>query len=216
MKIFAFSDSHLYNKYDESFYQWVKDVDKVIICGDFWDKYVCSYDKFIDSKWKDTLFPLLKSKNTHYIYGNHDKKEYQDDRVELFSDTQSEELDIELDRKIFHFEHGDRFGTPIDGSWWPFLVALGYWIQVVVVKIKFLGKRFFELFKDQVENIKTIWGNEDRFLICGHSHYGAKGDNFYILNPSAFGLEYGLIIDDNDLLEIKGFNIEKMQLPKEE
>ena len=207
MKIFVFSDSHLNAKYDEEFFKWVqywtKDADKIIICGDFWDKYVCSRDKFLDSRWREELFPLLKSKNTHYIYGNHDEEVDQDEGVNQFSTSQSLELDMDLNGKTFHFEHGDRFGTPFDTSWWPFLVRIGYWIQKIMVGI--IGVSFFKIFKHQVDDIESVWGKNDKFLVCGHTHYGAEGENYYILNPSAFGLEYGLIIDEGKLTRVKGY-----------
>ena len=50
MKIFVFSDSHLIKRYDKEFVKWVKhwtkDVDKVIICGDFWDRFFMTFDEF--------------------------------------------------------------------------------------------------------------------------------------------------------------------------
>ncbi len=81
MKTIVLSDTHLYEEFDEKKFNFLKriisKVDRVIINGDFWDSYICSFSDFINSPWKK-LFPLLKTKKTVYIYGNHDKKSLTD------------------------------------------------------------------------------------------------------------------------------------------
>ena len=157
----------------------------------------------VDSKWSDELFPILKASNTHYIYGNHDPKELCNDKVSLFSDTQSEELDMDINGKVFHFEHGQRFGIPIDAGSLNFLGKIGHWIQEIMILVG--GYRVMYVFSNQVNNIRRIWGNDKRFLICGHTHWGMRGENYFVLKPSAFGLRYGLIIEDGKLFEIKDY-----------
>ncbi len=207
MKVLVFSDSHLYNKYDKEFVKWVehwsKKVDKIIICGDFWDRFFFTFDEFVNSKYKDTLFPILKSRNTHYIYGNHDPKDLSDERVSLFSDSQSEALELDINGKILRFEHGQRFGTPINAGDFSFVGRIEHLIQEIVIRI--FGYRIMSVFSSQINNIQEIWLDDKRFLVCGHTHLGARGDNFFVLKPSAFGLRYGLIIEDGKLSEVKKY-----------
>ena len=203
MKIFVFSDSHLRAKYDKEFFDWVKHwsekVDRVIICGDFWDRDLITFEKFIHSDWKNTLFPLLKSKNTHYIYGNHDLEEDSDNNVSIFSQSQSNMLNLDLDGVKYHFEHGDGLVNDLHLGFLGKL-GLGYWIQYYGFKI--FGKGFLNMYKYLIDEIRESWKDKERFLICGHTHYGAIEKNFFVLNSSAFGLLYGLIIDDGKLIEI--------------
>ena len=110
MKTIIISDLHLTAKFNKRTFNFLKDlissVDKVIINGDFWDSYVTSFDKFVKSKWKD-LFPLLKEKNTHYNYGNHDRKTDSDERVKLFSVTQAETLNLKVGDLELLIKHGN-------------------------------------------------------------------------------------------------------------
>ena len=89
MKYLVFSDTHLTPKFDHRKFSVLKEAidqaDRAVICGDFWEGFGNSFDDFVSSKWSETLFPLLKKKKTVYLYGNHDKKEYANDRVSLFS-----------------------------------------------------------------------------------------------------------------------------------
>jgi len=94
MKYIIFSDTHLGKDYEEKralfLKEVIKDCDKVIIAGDFWEGLQITFDQFINSPWKE-LFPYLKKKNTVYIYGNHDPKGSCDERVSLFSSKQAQQ-----------------------------------------------------------------------------------------------------------------------------
>lgn len=111
MKTVIISDTHLTAKFNKNQFEYIKnaigDADKVIINGDLWDGYEISFDRFVKSKWSK-LFPLLKSKNTHYIFGNHDKEAWCDERVELFSVSTGYEaiVDMSGNRQV-HISHGD-------------------------------------------------------------------------------------------------------------
>lgn len=207
MRIFVFSDSHLSTKYDKEFYEWVKywssKADKIIICGDFWESDLCSFDEFVKSEWKDTLFPLLKSKDTHYIYGNHDYDTDSDDRVSIFSNEQSYELDLALGDREYHIEHGDRLCNPFDLR---FLRHYGLLIQQIGCRL--FGKSFLWIFKKHIKDIRRNWDGEDRFLICGHTHYQAKGKNFFVMYPSTFGMLNGVLIEDDKVFEINKYERE--------
>jgi UDP-2,3-diacylglucosamine pyrophosphatase LpxH len=111
MKTLIFSDTHLSLPFEEKKYNFMRGIiepaDRVIINGDFWEGHLIKFEQFIHSPWKN-LFPLLKQKNTIYIYGNHDEELMTDKRVQLFSDEQFDKYEIQLKRKKLIVEHGDR------------------------------------------------------------------------------------------------------------
>lgn len=206
MKILVFADSHLSTRYNPEFLNWVKywakNVDKIIICGDFWDSYFCTFDEFLNSRWKEELFPLLKSKNTVYIYGNHDKRGDYGWGADIFSDIQEERYSIKIGEKPFQFEHGDRFVPSVDTKI-RLLGRIGGLIQSKLSQI--FGKGFFEIFKGQTEFVEKVWKGQEAFLVCGHIHYPYIGHNYCILGPSNFKYNLGLVIDDGDLIPIQGY-----------
>ena len=117
MKILVFSDSHLNLPFQQSKCDFLKSIiepaDHVIINGDFWDGYFITFDQFIESEWKQ-LFPLLKKRNAVYIFGNHDRSSFADNRANLFSDTQTLQHQLESGNKLFVFEHGNRLYPTMD------------------------------------------------------------------------------------------------------
>lgn len=117
MRILVFSDSHLTSKFDKKKYILLKRIvsesDQVIINGDFWDGYLTTFDTFINSEWQ-SLFPLLKSKKAVYLFGNHDKREYADERMELFSDKQMDAYLLKIGATTYYFEHGHVLSPAID------------------------------------------------------------------------------------------------------
>ena len=206
MKVFVFSDSHLHTKYDPQFVEWVKywskDVDKIIIAGDFWDKDMCTFDEFVNSEYKETLFPLLLSKKTQYLYGNHDKKVISDGRVNLFSTEQFRELDMAIGEKEFHLMHGDNIFKYFDWET-PRLNKFFYYAQTFLVKT--FGRKVFTMISGQAYKAERYWKDKKSFLICGHLHYSKLDNNSYILWASGFGSLGGLIIDNGKLIEIEKY-----------
>jgi predicted phosphodiesterase len=201
MRFFVFADSHLNTRPDPEFLDWVKfwtdKVDKVIICGDFWDSYFCTLDEFVDSTWKENLFPLLKSKKTVYLYGNHDRKQDNGIKAETFSDQQLEKLDLKIGDRNFHFEHGHKLIPTVDTNinW---LGRLGNYIQNTLSKI--FGKAFFNVFSPETLLIEEVWRKKESFLVCGHVHFTRTGKNYHVLGPSNFKHMSGLIIEDDGQL----------------
>jgi predicted phosphodiesterase len=108
MKTIILSDTHL-TQFDTQLYDALQRVissaDTIIINGDFWDGYLVSFDEFVNSPWKQ-LFPLLKKKNTIYIYGNHDPEWMCDNRVSLFSVTQTLHHTLTAGEVEYHIQHG--------------------------------------------------------------------------------------------------------------
>jgi predicted phosphodiesterase len=112
MNTLVISDTHLgkYDKEKESFLKkLIEKYERIIINGDFWDNWGGSFEELVNSDYKE-LLSLLKSKETIYIYGNHDyRAESQKHLGEIFSDKQGINFDINIGGKDFHFEHGHRF-----------------------------------------------------------------------------------------------------------
>lgn len=83
------SDTHL-GKYDRKMDLFlrnlIKDYDRIILNGDFYDCWLVSFEEFISSEYSE-LFKILKSKETIYIYGNHDSES--DINPELAKNSQS-------------------------------------------------------------------------------------------------------------------------------
>jgi predicted phosphodiesterase len=180
MKTLVFSDTHLTHTFDPRLLKFlekiISPVDAVIINGDFWDSYLTNFDRFTASKWNDTLFPLLKSKNTIYLYGNHDDISRSDSRVSLFSNEIKAVHSINSGDTIFHIEHGHVQAPSFDAQF-PFLKK-----SILVNKLNYLknyiGIKYFgkKLFLDEVMANKKLkqWKNknldENTYFVTGHSH----------------------------------------------
>ena len=109
MKILVISDLHLTTRFDQKKCEFLERLisraDKVIINGDFWSYYSCTFGEFVRSKWK-VLFPLLLQKQTIYLYGNHDFKKWSDKRVKMFSVKQGENYEYRYKNNKILIEHG--------------------------------------------------------------------------------------------------------------
>ena len=92
MRYLIFSDTHLTPKYEPKKFAVLKNAieqaDRVIINGDFWEGFVCTFNEFVESPWSKELFPLLKKKKAVYLFGNHDRESLANERASLFSDKQ--------------------------------------------------------------------------------------------------------------------------------
>jgi predicted phosphodiesterase len=114
MKTIIVSDLHLSHEFDQKKFDYLYNLfsscDQLIVNGDFWSYYSTTFDAFLQSDWKK-LFPLMKKKKTLYLYGNHDRAEYMDDRMQLFSVSQHQELSYTFDGLQFHIEHGHLFSS---------------------------------------------------------------------------------------------------------
>lgn len=213
MKILLFSDTHLTDIFDKKKFIFLKKIilsaDKVIILGDFWDGYQTTFDKFINSNWKE-LFPVLKKKKTVYCYGNHDKKEYADKRLSLFSTIQTKQYRQKIGNRTFVFEHGDRLYQSLDMkiNSRPIIRILTF------IAHRILGNVFFKtginpfklIFKKESINIQKKIEQErknNEFYCCGHIHE-AMVKKFYA-NPGY--IDYGngqyLIINNGKIKLMK-------------
>lgn len=112
MKTLVISDLHLSPNIEEKKFRYLNKLfcsyDQIILNGDFWEGFLYSFDDFYNSRW-NKLFPILREKNTVYIFGNHDKKIYNNiKKASAFSTIQTEKYEHSVKNKKFIFEHGDR------------------------------------------------------------------------------------------------------------
>lgn len=174
------SDLHLTEKFDKSKFELLKKVilnsERVIINGDFFDGYLTTFDKFMNSSWRH-LFPLLKSKQTIYIHGNHDHRRYTDERVNEFSSYYGHEYIFSYNNKTYIVRHGHEIKSFHDGNLpryiLSFMTLLNHLILELVVRNKgvygykwvFWDKN--KLFKEWAKNNLR----EGEVFISSHTHY---------------------------------------------
>lgn len=181
MSTLVISDLHLDSQFEESRFsrlvELISPVDRVVICGDLWEGYHISFDEFLNSRWSQ-LFSLLRSKQTVYIYGNHDRADKSDDRVSDFCVQATTQYKTTIGTRHFIFEHGDRLSPKIDAVLGitkpnPVYFAISELVQLAFVKI--LGVRgFWLLYYGQNEKIKRASVKQfghlgDYMYICGHT-----------------------------------------------
>jgi predicted phosphodiesterase len=203
MKLLIFSDSHLTDKFDYKKYQIlvkiIKRADQVIINGDFWDGCLTTFDQFITSPWKK-LFPILKGKHAVYIYGNHDRKHYADDRVNLFSDIQTQRFTLRLGNQSYIFHHGDGILTK--------KMEVITRLKLVAITIHHLDKfttRHLRMIKRICLKPLNKWikkklpKRNSSFFFFGHTHQAEidHGNRFYNSGFFNHGLAQYLEIQDN-------------------
>ncbi len=103
------SDLHLTPEFDIKKYNYLRKLfqsaDQIIIDGDLWSYYYCDFTDFLDSKWNQ-LFPLMLEKKCVYIFGNHDREEWCDERTKLFSIECHNWYSFSQLGTTFHVQHG--------------------------------------------------------------------------------------------------------------
>jgi len=210
-KIVIFSDTHLTDKFDEKKFNFIKEIinegDQVIIDGDFWDGRIINFNEFISSPWQE-LFPLLKNKNTVYVYGNHDKKSRSDQKTSLFSRLQTESYTLQSGEKTFIIEHGNRlnlaFDRLVDRLNPPKLIeyVFDFWENTM---LKLFGKDFFRWFYRRFNNeIKSKIGKEvddDTYYVFGHTHCAEIDLENHFIDGGFIrhGLGQYLLIEDGNI-----------------
>lgn len=208
MKILVFSDSHLKIPFEEKKYQFleslIQPIDHVIINGDFWDGYFITFDQFVNSPWQG-LFPLLKSKNTVYIYGNHDRAAFADNRVNEFSDVQTMRHQLENGDKTFIFEHGNRLYTTPDEYFHSqrFLKINSTFFNTLERNFiqRFGQKRLIKIMGSKNNKIKKKIAHElkeNEYFVCGHTHCAEFDEENRFINSGFIkhGIAQYLYIED--------------------
>lgn len=204
-KILIFADTHLTPRFNQRKFQFlekiINEADQVIILGDFWENSVSTFDQFINSPWQK-LFPLLKKKDSIYIYGNHDRAELINSKQELFSSTHGDRFELKSGDKNFVFEHGHRFlplhDPPLVRPFLkiiPTMEARGLWHR---------KKPFTLWYRYNNRGIKR-WClahlAKDTFLVCAHSHLAEVNFDLRFANPGQirWGIGSYLTIIDGDV-----------------
>jgi len=211
MSILVFSDTHLRLPFEVKKYQFLKKIinraERVIINGDFWDGYIISFEHFLRSAWKG-LFPILKAKNTIYIYGNHDKKSLSDKRVDRFSTLQTRQYILPFKNKELLFEHGHQFVRSPDVL---FNINAPRRFQAFELRlfdslVYRFGRRFLQMTTRRYnlrmkKLLKTRIGHR-QILVCGHTHYSELDLKQRFINSGMIGGRLGeyLVIDQNKIV----------------
>lgn len=215
MKILVFSDTHLRLPFEEKKFDFLKSiiqkVDQVIINGDFWDGYIISFDQFINSPWQN-LFPILKKKKTIYIFGNHDKKIFADNRVFLFSYLYTTQYQLKINGRSLIFEHGNRWLPAMDNvlklKKVPSIIQkrlISFHDKQIRKKGKEFLKKFFKKNNEKIKKkIKSKLTN-GQFFVFGHTHYPEvdKGNHFANCGTIGGGFASYLLIDNKGKVILK-------------
>lgn len=212
MRILVFSDTHLTDRFDEKKYIFLKKIilsaDQVIINGDFWDGYLTTFDRFINSKWR-ILFPLLLKKKTVYIYGNHDAKKLSDKRICLFSIAQKEMYKIRVHNKMFIIEHGNRILPTFDQTMEKIFNKIDFIVMPTIqiaynLLLAMFGYSFINYYFSRYNKVlkKRLGKGENNVIrIFGHTHYPEidLSSNFANTGANMFGYGQYLIINDEKI-----------------
>ncbi|HEB14010.1 MAG TPA: hypothetical protein ENI09_01190 [candidate division WWE3 bacterium] len=180
--LIVFSDTHLtHHWFNPKKFRYlaniIRSADQVAIVGDFWDGMRCSFDQFIQSPWK-ALFPLLKSKDAIYLYGNHDLEEWCDERVNRFSTLQAEAVDITVGTFNLRLEHGHRIAPdPITKNPKLLNIPMIGWADYIftsAIPMVLFGDRWAKVsgrVPTHLMRERAKWASANgQWLICGHSH----------------------------------------------
>jgi predicted phosphodiesterase len=209
MKTLIVSDIHLRGVFDKRKYLYLErlfsSADRIILNGDFWDGYRTTFDRFVSSEW-NKLFPLLKSKDTIYLYGNHDQKQFNDERTSLFSVEQKDRHIFEVDSITYHVEHGHLLCPSVDVTYHlsrRFLTYINIFFQFTENIFAHLGSPHNVLLKMTNKTIKKKLKktNFPYWYLCGHTHLAEFDEREKFANSGY--IQYGrvtyLIADSSGL-----------------
>lgn len=205
MKVLVFSDTHLTNNFEEKKYifleRLIKNADQVIINGDFWDGHLISLEQFLLSPWSK-LFPLLKSKNTVYIYGNHDREAFSSNKIALFSTLQKKQYILKSGLSTFIIEHGNRLLPSFDEQL-PFPEWFFHGSTIVYTAIEhFLTKTFRispRFWGKWLNNkLRQTISESKNYYVFGHTHFAEFDLKHKFINTGFIqhGLAQYLMIED--------------------
>ncbi|MFO0703133.1 MAG: metallophosphoesterase family protein [Patescibacteria group bacterium] len=202
MSLAVISDTHLTDRFYPNKFNKLKSIienaDTVVLNGDFWDGYRVDFDKFYKSKWNG-LFPLLKSKKAIYIYGNHDKESFSDERRNEFCSIAAKRYTLNYAGKDITFEHGDEYVWKVDrmlGLERPNRIVnlITEFFQAEMIKI-FGVVAFGWLFGKMNNQIKSALRkmsevNENAVYFFGHVHVAEVDMDNKFVNSGIFNYGY--------------------------
>lgn len=217
MSLLVISDTHLHSPVSQKKFRFLKDLindpeyTSVIINGDFWEGYGIKFDHFMRSQWRE-LFPLLKQKHAVYIYGNHDKRSFSDDRIYEFCDVATERYEIDIGPSHFIFEHGHRIAWKIDAqlhivrpntwSFWFFELLQTIYIYIVGAKGFWI---LFGKFNNQIKRHlrSELLDEPNHVFVCGHTHCAEIDLPAKFVNGGIFKYGYAQYLTISDTGEVK-------------
>jgi len=194
-KVIIFSDTHL----DATFSQvrftqlksLIKRADVVVINGDFWADSHTSFDAFLRSDWSQ-LFPLLKQKQTYYIFGNHDMPYHVDERVYSFCESTSFRIKLVMGNLRVHVEHGHLLSSPLTQKALAFFEYRPRLLHTVAYPVGLLQDLAINLHSRKPSGAFTainrsykkkrqLVSSNQEYFVMGHTHIGEFDmDNRYI------------------------------------
>ncbi len=210
MEYLVISDIHLRNKLEPKKMNFlmnlIKNYQNIILNGDFYEARYTNAENFLKGKYKP-LIDLLRSKNTYYIFGNHDP-EYKSKKVaDYITNKQFQFLKIQIGDTKFHIEHGHRLGFEEDAAsdlLFHVVDTISYLIQkyfnfLVVI----LGSKWNSIIKKHRRFTKLI--EEFEILVVGHTHVKSLELKERFVNGGY--IKYGrgsyLVISDDKSTQLK-------------
>lgn len=177
----VFSDTHLTDQFDIQKYNYLKniiaDCDQLIVLGDFWSYYSCTYQDFVKSNWSQ-LFDLMLKKKCIYITGNHDYRKWSKNDYKEFSKSVKTQYHLKVGNKVLTFRHGHNLSIgSIQNERYIFWVRrlkidrVTYAFNKFIIKalgLQYyvgLGKRINKVHKKHADAL-----SHNSILVCGHTH----------------------------------------------
>jgi len=223
MRTLIISDLHLSDRFDVNRAEYLIDLlagaDHIILNGDFWDNHATTFEHFVHSPWK-LLFPILKSRKTIYLYGNHDRPQDSDDRVTLFSDVQANHWQLRDGRLRLHIEHGHHILAKHHDSpdWMVTLVRVSLYdvwfrqpLEHFLIKHRSEVLHRWHMGANQSEMInRAVTINED-LLITGHTHLPMSDPEHKYVNLGYInhGMSYYVVVENG-----QAFFVTEKYLPR--
>jgi len=214
MQTLIFSDTHLLPFFDQKkadfLIKLIQAADRVIINGDFWDGDLWSFEAFVKSPWQQ-LFPVLKSKETIYIYGNHDKMSKADSRVNLFSDQQDMEIRLTYGKRTFIITHGHQYDLTFHQWFKSPLGKLLVHNKLFLYGLMLGEEILMRCWDKRISQKKLRWINEeikiqmesktqpDTWLVCGHTHSAELDLKNQFVNSGFIRAGFGQYLTINDV-----------------
>ncbi len=187
--------------------QIIDESDQVVINGDFYDGYIISFDEFVKSEWAK-LFPKLRKKKTTYLWGNHDREDFADSRVKLFSETRQQNLILKTRKKEIVIEHGNKFLPFIDEKINRKFIPKSF-AQHSLDFESFLVKRFgtglinkmYKIYNSKMKHKIMKNTKDNQILICGHTHMAEIDLTRRFINSGMvnYGLGQYLLIENDEI-----------------
>jgi predicted phosphodiesterase len=199
------SDLHLTKRFEKGKERFltnlIKKYDNIVLNGDFYESMVYTKNQLIKAGY-GPFFKLLKSKNTTYLYGNHDHPKYSKELAEYVSKEQRDYKKINIGGFKYHIEHGHKLMKNHSKEPNPLKYKLTFYLYTLPQMIlpfctTLVGSTWNKQVLKNRYKFNRIKPNE--ILVCGHTHatvYDLK-KKYIDLGRTQFGKGNYLVIDSN-------------------